>query len=274
MPGGLTEQQWQEIIDRKRAGATVPELVAAYGLKKSSIYLRLRQAGVTANHGSEKGRQVAPPGEAIHLTPEQLADLMERVKRCLRRYQDHPEFDDLLAEGYLQMWQALRSTRIADLRSLSGLAVRAARNGAGMWMSSTKSGCRRRNHEGKPLPFVESLERLMDEARESPERARRLPIQPDFAPALVERLYALWLWERGAEELLGVEREIVARTVLAGEEPAEVGAAFGLSQSRVYQIRQTALNRFRRQLGLPLKNDGTTDYLRHLACQHDRVTVR
>jgi hypothetical protein len=162
------------------------------------------------------------------------------------------------------MWQALRSVRQADLRgeSVSGLACRAAWNGAGMWMASTRSQYRRRNHEGKELPWLDSLDQLMEQAAESPERARLLPVVPDFAPALIERLHTLELWRRGIGELLGVELEIVGRTVLEGEDPATVGAEYGLSQSRVYQIRQKALNRFRRQVGLPLRNDGTTGYQR------------
>lgn len=274
MPAKLTEEQWQEILARKRAGESVKSLCAAFGVKKSLIYSRTTAAGITRNHGSEKPPKVAPPGQEIPLTEPQIADLMRRVERSLWRYRDHPEFEDMVGEGYLQMWQALRSVKAAELRgSLSGLAVRAARNGAGMWMSSTKSGCRRRNHEGKPLPFVESLEKLMDEARESPAQARRLPIEPDFAPALVERLYALWLWQQGAGALLDLERVVVARTVLLGEEPAEVGAEFGLSQSRVYQIRQQALNRLRRQIGLPLRNDATPEYRQWLRRQ-EGVTVR
>ena len=271
MAGRLTDEQWAEVIARKRAGESVPSLCASFGLKKSRIYRELKAAGVTENHGSEKGRPAAPAGEAIRLTDVEIRDLMERVRRSLWRYRDHPEFDDILGEAYLQMWQALRSVRQADLRSTSrhgrrglpsGLACRAAWNGASIWMGSSRSQYRRWNHEGKELPWIDSLDQVMEQARESPELSRLIPVVPDFAPALIERLYALDLWRRGVGELLDVEMEIVGRTVLEGEDPATVGAEFGLSQSRVYQIRQRALNRFRRQIGLPLRNDGTPEYQR------------
>lgn len=251
----MSEDQWQQILERKRGGESVKSLCAAFGLRKSSIYARLRLAGITANHGTERNRR-QPSERTRQYSEAEISEAMAAGRRSLWRYFDHPEFEDILGQAYLEMWRKLCELLAADRGSIIGLAVKACHHGALHYLASPAARYRRYNHEGQELPWIENLEALLAERGEAGDSAAFLPVVPDFAPELIERLWVLDLWERGAARLTETEREVVGRTVFTGETPEEVAADYGLSRERIYQIRQKVLNHFRRDLGLPLRNDG------------------
>lgn len=114
---------------------------------------------------------------------------MREVKKYLHRYWSHSHYDDIVAEAYLTMWEALSRAPEGSVRDVKAYAMRAAWNGAQAYLSSPANEQRTYNvfHKTECTPGL-SLEGVI--AGYYPEWAPHWLRQPDFVPALIERLAA------------------------------------------------------------------------------------
>lgn len=123
------------------------------------------------------------------LAEDTLRIWMSDARRSLHRYGDHPHFDDIVAEAYLAMWEAIDGADADKVRDLHAYAMRAAWNGAQTFLSSPRNE-QRTWSVFKRKAFAPTLYwQDIGDARS----AEWLPsglIEPDFAPRLVERLAA------------------------------------------------------------------------------------
>ncbi len=114
---------------------------------------------------------------------------MKDVKKRLHRYWDHPEYDDIVAEAYMTMWEALSRADAEKVRDVHGYAMRAAWLGAQAFLGGPRNGARTWNIFKKtPVTPLLSLDGVI--AGHYEEWTPRRMIEPDFVPALIERLVA------------------------------------------------------------------------------------
>jgi DNA-directed RNA polymerase specialized sigma24 family protein len=114
---------------------------------------------------------------------------MQEAKKCLRRYWDHPHFDDIVATAYLAMWEAISKAEEGSIRDVRGYAMRAAWYGAQAFLSSPANAQRTYNvFKQKPVAPTLYLEDVRNGRHQewSPSRL----VEPDFVPPLLERLAA------------------------------------------------------------------------------------
>lgn len=140
------------------------------------------------------------------LSEDVLRIWMKDARRQLRRYRDHSHWEDIAAEAYLTMWEAISRAQEDSIRDLHGYAMRAAWNGAQGYLSSPANEHRTYNvyHRTEVIPSL-SLEAVV--AGHYPEWCPRGLVEPDFVPRLIERLAAL-------EELARVEPSKRAALIL------------------------------------------------------------
>lgn len=116
---------------------------------------------------------------------------MQDAKQYLHRYWDHPAYDDIVAEAYLAMWEAISRVPEGMVKNVQGYAMRAAWNGAQAYLSSPRNDHRTYNvfkhKDCRPQLY------LQDVINAHPDPEEWLPprlVEPDFAPPLIERLAA------------------------------------------------------------------------------------
>jgi hypothetical protein len=136
---------------------------------------------------------------------------MRVVQNRLHRYREHPGWDDLLSVAYIAVYEALDKLTEEEQANATGLVVQAAYWAACNWFDSPANMHRSRSGRGNRLAYTtEPLEPYVawDDAP--------CPwplVQPDFAPALVERL-----WREGVAD--------EARAVVTPEQWAAMEARF------------------------------------------------
>lgn len=159
------------------------------------------------------------------LDEEQIEAWMVIVRRHLRKYRGHREYDDILASGYFGMWKVLRSARWQQVKDEGTALVLWGVNhevSNFLWGSACLS--RQHNVRGNPVLAAVSITEI---DRKNEDGRYWGPIEPDFVPALLERLQA--------------ERELAAmkprrRAALL------LGCLYGLSRKEIA-----------RQLGVPYR---------------------
>lgn len=155
---------------------------------------------------------------------------MGRLENSLCRYRGHPEFDDLLQEARIAMWDAAMKAKERDIADIEAYALRAGWLGAQGFLRSCRSVCRARNSSSDinlaPLRLEDPRhDRCADY---EPKRLR----VPDFAPALVFRLYLSWRLSRLDPRLAAVLRLCCLR----GLTRMEAAAQLGLSKDQMYAL--------------------------------------
>jgi RNA polymerase sigma factor (sigma-70 family) len=114
---------------------------------------------------------------------------LREAKQFLHRYWDHPAYDDIVAEAYLTMWEAITAAEPNAVRDLKAYAMRAAWNGAQAFLSSPRNEHRTysvfKRKETAPVCYLQDI----IAGRHEDWCPYRL-IEPDFAPALIERIAA------------------------------------------------------------------------------------
>lgn len=155
------------------------------------------------------------------------------VRRYLKRFADHPDFDDMAQEAVIRLWRS--SARYRDLSPERQAKLYASV----VWKATTEflrspqnRTCQYRRRGGRPLQTV-SLEALAAEERLDG-RYRFLGVTPDFVPALIERLQA----ERVLSSLILTPQQqiVLERMIVDGQSGEVVGAYLGRSANHVRQI--------------------------------------
>lgn len=175
------------------------------------------------------------------LTEQDAPDLIRLTRWALRRYANHPEWDDLLGEGLLGATKSAQRCLADGTGRWQGAAV----NGA-LWAAQgylrEKSSHRTRTRHGTPLPTALSWEALVEEGE------GLLPAVEDQALAVIDRVAAAQLWQQLSAPLSERDRVILERTLGRGERLEDVGRAVGLSTSGVHSVGQRALAAVRARL--------------------------
>lgn len=123
------------------------------------------------------------------LPEDTLRIWMQDAKGYMHRYWSHPHYDDIVAEAYLTMWEAISRAPEGTVRDLHGYAMRAAWNGAQAYLSSPRNEQRTYN-VFKKKACVPSLSLEAVRERHYPEWSPAQTTCPDFVPPLIERIDA------------------------------------------------------------------------------------
>ena len=178
--------------------------------------------------------------------PVDLVALERLVKIRLRPWATSIDYDDLAQECRIAGWRA--AARYEGPARPSTIMIKAIDWERSNFFRSAMARHGRINKRGVqdpvPVPFHEL---------DMEEDGKRAPTAADFAPALIEQLYGAWLWARRADWLTAAEAAVIAAVVLNEEPSTGYAARSRTAPSTVFYLRQRALNRYRRRLGLPAK---------------------
>jgi RNA polymerase sigma factor (sigma-70 family) len=175
-----------------------------------------------------------------------VRELMVMVEWHVRRRFGHfLEIEDLIAEGYVGLWQAVTVVEQSEVCKLSTAAIYGAVWQVKEYLRSNRNNQRRHSRRGQPIPTSVSLEEIQEYPHEeAPHSSRQtLPILDDFAGELIERLVREELVADLQQEMDAVEWEIIARTVLDDEKTIDVAADLEMSYSQVVKRRDAVLER-------------------------------
>jgi RNA polymerase sigma factor (sigma-70 family) len=167
--------------------------------------------------------------------------LMKVVRRHLADYRQHCDFDDLLGEAFLRMVLALRDYQGAASRE--AVACRVARNAALAYLKSSRSRLCGLTRIGSAACRAVSWE-------DAPLWAR---VQPDFAPALIERLDRQALWREVWEQATPSQRQALWAYCCAGLPPSEIARRWGTTVSAVWDRLYRVAESYRQRHGLPAR---------------------
>lgn len=176
------------------------------------------------------------------------------MRRCLSRWHDHPDFEDLLGEVRVRFWREVATTsRGAWVWSHWRLCIRQHCRETAYWFERCPANSRRRiNSSGEKVMQGCSLEHLPDEweghsfSLGSDNWLRW--VVPDFAPRLLDRMERLETWA-GTMDTLDDEEATLVQEWLRGEK------TFSGDQT-TYTRMHRCLNRYRQRVGAPLKFNG------------------
>ena len=153
---------------------------------------------------------------------------VKRLERALWRYRNDRDYDDLIQEGVIAMWQTRLRRPEEEEDKLLPLAVRSALNAVGnyLWKDA-----RRYERQGR-LTWIEQFptdaaETLLEE--DEPDHYRG--VEPDFVPALLERLALEELFQR--QRIKPEQRLLLLYYYGWGMTLAEIGGDLGLSFEQV-----------------------------------------
>lgn len=179
------------------------------------------------------------------MTPETLGEKIVALTRAALapRWQAHPEFDDILAQGLYEAWRCFREAEQVGQCPPLAAAAFGARLGPSQWFRRWMG----RDVAGEPrhLPCA-SLEFLLDE-NESPWE----PSAPDEIGPALERLESKRLWAEWSDLLTPNERRVLTWRIFEEWTFPQCAAALGRSPARAHQLENTGIARIRAHLGLP-----------------------
>lgn len=167
----------------------------------------------------------------MRVSEDVLRIWMADAKKYLHRYWDHPCYDDIVAEAYLTMWEALVNADEGQVRDVKAYAVRAAWYGAQAFIGGPRNPSRTWNifHRTSVTPDL-SLEGVR--AGHYEEWTPRHLVEPDFAPALVERLAA----DQELERLNPAKRAALILCCVHGLTREEARLQLGFSRSKIDKL--------------------------------------
>lgn len=186
----------------------------------------------------------------VRMTETEGRQVLGLLRAKLARYRSHPMYDDL--HGYVLLrvcraWEHYQARPVEDRWRLARHIIRAAP--ASFWYSQECDlAFRPVSGRGHPLPRPVSWEELEEEGA-APWYQR--PRTPDFAPALVERLWRQWLVE-AIRPALPPEEQTMLAAYLREVPLSQAAGAAGVSPYVAHRRLEAALNRYRAFLGLPL----------------------
>lgn len=167
----------------------------------------------------------------MEVSEDVLRVWMAEAKQYLHRYWDHPAFDDIVAEAYLTMWEAISAAEEGQVRDLEGYALRAAWNGAQAFLSSPRNDHRTYNvfkrKQCQPSIYLQDVI-----AGRHPDWTPRRLVEPDFVPALIERLDA----EAALARLKPAKRAALVLCCLEGLTREEARQQLGFSRSKIDRL--------------------------------------
>jgi DNA-directed RNA polymerase specialized sigma24 family protein len=158
---------------------------------------------------------------------------MRFAKRNLRRYRDHPHYDDIVATAYMVMWEAIANAPEGSVRNLKSYAMRAAWHGAQTFLSSPANAQRTwsvfKRKAMQPTLYVEDIRKVADRDYEHPSL-----VTPDFAPPLIDLMAA----QEALAKLSPKRRAAILLCVYGGLTRDEACAQLGWARHRIdYYLR-------------------------------------
>jgi DNA-directed RNA polymerase specialized sigma24 family protein len=183
--------------------------------------------------------------EPVTICSHEMGQVYLRVIRhTLRRWRGHPMADDLVAYAALRVCETLARLRTGSAEEAFGVVALIARLAArNFWRSQHCDAAWRPGAADREVPLSSS---------EGDDEWLRRFVVPDFAPALIERLWATAVWRELEPLLTTREREVVCRW-LQGERLADIARSLGLAHQSTTWRLQAALDRYRRRHGLPCR---------------------
>lgn len=170
------------------------------------------------------------------------------VKRYLKRFAQHPDFDDMAQEAVVCLWQVSQKYQDLSEERRERIYASAVWKTASDFLRSPRNRARFFNRAGEKIEEALSLEALAEEARAAGRRPF-LGVTPDFAPALIERLQLEASLQ--ALSLTPARRRIFERVILAAVPSHVVAREMGLSESRVCSVAAEIRSQMRKVAGLP-----------------------
>jgi DNA-directed RNA polymerase specialized sigma24 family protein len=175
------------------------------------------------------------------LSPSQVKDLMRLAAAVLSPWRDNGEFEDLLGEAYLGMWQEVRKLPAGSPWSMvKGYARTGAKWEALHYLRSRRTGrITGRPHFLKGLPEVPVLS--LEEWCEGDGWDGGLP-------AAFDRVLGAQLWKWLLAHSPPREREAVLGYFVAGLKTPALGRAMGCRANCAANYIQRALSRCKKEL--------------------------
>jgi DNA-directed RNA polymerase specialized sigma24 family protein len=158
---------------------------------------------------------------------------MQDAKQYLHRYWNHPAYEDIVAEAYLTMWEAISRIPQGTVANVQGYAMRAAWNGAQAYLSSPRNDHRTYNvfkhKECRPQLYLQDV---LDAHPDPEEWLPQRLVEPDFVPPLIERLAA----EAELAQLKPAKRAALVLCCLHGLTREEARLQLGWSRSKIDKV--------------------------------------
>lgn len=163
---------------------------------------------------------------------------VDEVRRYLKNWSRHPLFEDMVQEGRVGAWRCAEQHSHLPHSELRQLCLVAAYRKGLEFLKSRRCSTdlhasQRGGQVAQELPFS-SLDKddqqIVWNARE-----------PDFAPALIGRLWVEEMIERTAGD--DQEATLLSRWLLRGDDVVEAGEAVGVTRHVAYRIAHNAIRR-------------------------------
>lgn len=199
----------------------------------------------------------------------EVEQIERHMRRCLDKWRSHPDFEELLSMTRLHFWTMASQIEPDEWRERSRMLRHVCRQIAFTFMTHPANRLRTHTGKGNPLPLRDGN---LDPGWDSePSRERRVKSDswtrravPDFAPTLIERLWRREVWE-GVFSLLTEEEQDRVWQWVSGQEP------LGRDRATEYARLHRMLNRYRRQVGEPLRCGGGNGGLRRTLSDDPRA---
>ena len=195
----------------------------------------------------------------MELQQTEVESLLFLVRWHLRDYRGHPQWEDLLAEAYLGMWQAINEVGKNGKCKLTTAATRGAKWGALDFLRSSRNDHRKTKRiRGQTVPYLRPVSlslgwgqggfvRVEDEEDLTPDPCRTY-VEPsilDFSDQVLERLE----WEDRLNEIrLGLtefQYTLFCRTVVGDDQLVVVAHELRVSHSKAGSARRKAVEKVR-----------------------------
>lgn len=162
------------------------------------------------------------------MIPEPVARRYEAViARILRRYVNHPDYEDLLADARFAALRVLAQMAEEDRVNADRIVVTVALKEMRHFFRTNR--LRTYTASGRPVPKVVSLEGL-DEA------------VPDFSEAIIHQEWCRWVWQeaekRTTPRRLEVLREFATKGALAHHQGAGYTSFSNAKQRAISDLRR------------------------------------
>jgi hypothetical protein len=137
------------------------------------------------------------------VSDETFRPYMRVIRRRLRCYRRHPGWEDILSAAYVAVFKALEALPEDEQLDAVGLALTTANNAASSWLRSPENPLRDRTRHGRPLSYqaVWLPDFFWVGGEERQHQVHWRLVEPDFAPALIERLWASEVCEQARRAL-------------------------------------------------------------------------
>lgn len=142
------------------------------------------------------------------------------TSRAVRFLSSHPQYEDALGVAHLEVWRQLMRYPPEERGGKHRLVAAIARRAGIHFLRSPANDERTYSRDGFPIERPLPLHQVEDYL---PQRA----VEPDFVPALIERLWQRQVWREAWAAAATVDRQILSLYVVRGLGHETIGRQFG-----------------------------------------------